>query len=302
MNGRAAPVGPMAQVLTNEQIARWERDGFLICRAVLSADQVELARQVTMVDPTLAASAKSNANYADDKPLAGTARDPNAAGRLPMPLKTVLSHAEFSPSTDVVSAWGASARVVRPLEQLFRSPVAHYYSILMRKEPNTGGWLYHQDYGYHYEQFLCPDGYASAMLALAPATKENGCLRVYRGSHKLGRLEHVVAGSQQMADPDRVVRAAKVLGEVFCELDPGDILYFHGNCLHASSPNLSHTSRWSIVYSYAATNNPVVISPNPTSELPIGGLSDAFVEAVASKHAARLERAGFSLHGVVAKM
>ena len=120
----------------------------------------------------------------------------------------------------------------------------------MRKEPNTGGWLYHQDYGYHYAQFLRPEGYASAMLALAPATKENGCLRVYRASHNLGRLEHSRAGSQQIADPDRVARAAELLEEVFCELNPGDVLYFHGNCLHASSPNLSDTSRWSIVYSY----------------------------------------------------
>ena len=36
----------------------------------------------------------------------------------------------------------------------------------MRKEPQTGGWEYHQDYGYHYAQFLRPEGYASAMLAL----------------------------------------------------------------------------------------------------------------------------------------
>jgi ectoine hydroxylase-related dioxygenase (phytanoyl-CoA dioxygenase family) len=42
----------------------------------------------------------------------------------------------------------------------------------------------------HYTQFMMPEGYASAMLALAPCTVENGCLRVQKGSHKLGRLEH----------------------------------------------------------------------------------------------------------------
>lgn len=241
----------MAQVLTPEQIAQWDRDGFLICRAVLSAEQAELARLITMADPTLAAKTSHNANYSGEQPgTRGPITSAAAKCDLPTPPKTVLSHAEFLPSTDVCSAWAASARILRPLEQLFRSPVAHYYSILMRKEPNTGGWLYHQDYGYHYAQFLRPEGYASAMLALAPATKENGCLRVYRASHNLGRLEHSRAGSQQIADPDRVARAAELLEEVFCELNPGDVLYFHGNCLHASSPNLSDTSRWSIVYSY----------------------------------------------------
>ena len=198
----------MAQLLSREQIDAWDRDGFLICRSVLSPQQAEVARQITLVDPTLAAAATGNANYDGSEQHDGAAAA--AESGLPPPLKTVLSHAEFSPSDDVCSAWAASARVLRPLEQLFRSPVAHYYSILMRKEPNTGGWLYHQDYGYHYAQFLRPDGYASAMLALAPATKDNGCLRVYRGSHRLGRLEHASVGAQQIADPERVARAAQV--------------------------------------------------------------------------------------------
>ena len=62
----------------------------------------------------------------------------------------------------------------------------------------------------------------------------------------------------------------------------------HGNTLHASSPNLSSTSRWSIVYSYAAADNPVVVSPDPTSQLPEGGMDDADVEEAVAKHLARL--------------
>jgi ectoine hydroxylase-related dioxygenase (phytanoyl-CoA dioxygenase family) len=288
----------MAQLLSREQIDAWDRDGFLICRSVLSPQQAEVARQITLVDPTLAAAATGNANYYGSEQHDGAAAA--AESGLPPPLKTVLSHAEFSPSDDVCSAWAASARVLRPLEQLFRSPVAHYYSILMRKEPNTGGWLYHQDYGYHYAQFLRPDGYASAMLALAPATKDNGCLRVYRGSHRLGRLEHASVGAQQIADPERVARAAQVLEEVSCELAPGDVLYFHGNTLHASAPNLSETSRWSIVYSYAAADNPVAVRPDPTTALPVGGLEDDAVEVVVEKHALRLREEGLMLPAAAA--
>lgn len=42
------------------------------------------------------------------------------------------------------------------------------------------------------------------MLALAPCTRANGCLRVLAQSHKLGRLEHQQHGGQRIADPMRV--------------------------------------------------------------------------------------------------
>lgn len=97
--------------------------------------------------------------------------------------------------------------------------------------------------GYHYEQFLRPEGYASAMLALAPCTAANGCLRVYRGSHRLGRLEHSRVGAQQIADPERVARAAEVLEEVECELAPGDVLYC-ASCAGLSLHPLAFGQLW----------------------------------------------------------
>ena len=272
----------MAQTLTAAQLASWDADGFLIVRGALTPAQAEQARQLTVADPLLAANAHGNANW-DER---------HGQGQLALPLKTVLSHADFSPADEVCSAWCASSRLVAPLEQLFRGRAVHFYSILMRKEPQTGGWIYHQDFGYHHEQFLRPEGYASAMLALVPATVANGCLRVYRGSHKLGRLPHSRVGAQQMADAERVGRAAGVLEEVACELAPGDVLYFHGNTLHASSPNLSSTSRWSIVYSYAAASNPVIVTPDPTTALPVGGLDDAAVDEAIARHAGRLRASG----------
>ena len=116
----------------------------------------------------------------------------------------------------------------------------------------------------------------------------------------LGRLEHQQLGSQQIADPERVARAAAVLPEVHCELRAGDVLFFHGNTLHASDPNRSGgggdggvggdggTSRWSVVYSYAAEANPVVVAEDPTVPIADGGLTDGEVEAAVRRHEARL--------------
>ena len=62
----------------------------------------------------------------------------------------------------------------------------------MQKEPKVGGaWEWHQDYGYWYKnEFLFPDQMISVMVAITKANKENGCLQVIKGSHKLGRIEH----------------------------------------------------------------------------------------------------------------
>ena len=132
--------------------------------------------------------------------------------------------------------------------------------------------LNHQDYGYHYDEFLYPQ-FVSAMIALDPATKDNGCLRVVRGSHRLGRLEHQPHGSQRIADPARLTFALEQMDEVHCELAPGSVLYFDGNILHASDENRSATSRWSFVIAYVPSTNIWVKDGDP-HRIPIEPLDE----------------------------
>ena len=151
------------------------------------------------------------------------------------------------------------------MEQLLGGEVYHYHSNLMLKEPRVGGaWECHQDYAYRYQNgCLLPD-MASCMVALDPATRENGCLQVLRGSQRLGRLEHGRAGKQTGADPERVAVALQRFELVHVELAPGSAILFHSNLLHASGPNLSERPRWSIICCYnAAHNDPYKDSHHP---------------------------------------
>ena len=59
-----------------------------------------------------------------------------------------------------------------------------------------GRHVWHQDYGYWYENGCLTPDMGSVFIALDPCTKENGCLRVLSGSHKMGRLDHVSIGNQ----------------------------------------------------------------------------------------------------------
>jgi ectoine hydroxylase len=229
------------RVLSEQQIRQFDADGYLIIEGLLDSKEMEFILEVAHVDPQLAEDTKSNKNFEDEG------------------LDTILAY-RGSLSDDIYSAYGRYERIVRPMEELFRDEVFHYYTLIMQKNPQSGGWQYHQDYGYHYKQFLFPD-YAGCMVALNPATRDNGCLKVYRGSHRLGRIDHRPCGSQLIADPERLALAADALEEVYCELEPGSVLYYHSNTLHASDPNLSLVPRWTLIYGYVAASN-VSVQPD----------------------------------------
>ena len=235
--------------LSAEQMRQFDEDGYLILENLLPPEDVERILRIARCDPQLAADAKGNQNYE------GEGLDTRLAYRPGL-------------ADDVYSALARSRRLVEPLEQLFGDQVRYYYQLQMMKDPQTGGWQYHQDYGYHYEQFFYP-AFASVMVALDPATRANGCLKVVRGSNRLGRLEHQSSGSQRIADPQRVAMALREMEEVYCELTPGSVLYFHGNTLHASEPNLSLQPRWSLIYAYVAAANTYVLSDWPENQCPL---------------------------------
>ncbi len=245
-------------ILSPEQIARFDADGFLVVEDLFTVEEVARVLEIARIDPQLKGDTKSNQNYDDEAEGVGT----------------VLAYRPTL-SQDAYSYMAGSRRVIEPLEQLLRDQAVHFYHLIMQKDPGTGGWQYHQDYGYHYKEFLFPD-YISFMIALEPAVAANGCIRVYRGSNRLGRLEHQPSGSQLITDPKRLARAAEHLEEVHCELAPGSVLFFHGNTLHASSPNNSDQGRWSLVSSYTAAGNPWV---GPVDARERGGVVDKLDDA-----------------------
>ncbi len=58
--------------------------------------------------------------------------------------------------------------------------------------------------------------------------------------------------------------AAERLPLVYCEMQPGDALFFHCNLLHRSDQNKSEHPRWSMVCCYnARSNDPYKESRHP---------------------------------------
>lgn len=259
--------------LTDQQIAAYHDEGYVILRGAFDRSHVDRLLEFAKTDPVLAGDVKENKNYDDDG------------------IDTRLVY-RGGLAEDIYSAYGRSERIIGPAQAIWGEPLRHFYHLNMQKEPNTGGWQYHQDYGYHYKEFLYPK-FLSVMLALNPATKENGCIRVVPGSNRLGRLEHRQSGSQLITDPERLKHVLAEMDEIHCELEPGDALFFDGNVLHASGPNLSDTPRWSMIYAYVPASNTCVLDEVPAdlSDEPIAPLDDDAVDAIADRHWASIQAA-----------
>ena len=223
---------------TVEQITDYHRDGYLLIRNFCSTDEIGRLYKTAIEDDAMFK------NALDLNDLSGK--------------KTRLS-LWFTPGSDVFGYLTRSEKMVSCVAQLLDSdaPVCHFHSKLMQKEPKVGGaWEWHQDYGYWYKnQFMFPDQLISVMVALSAANKENGCLQVIKGSHKMGRVNHGFSGEQVGADMLMVNNALQTMELVYCELQPGDALFFHSNLLHRSEANLSDHPRWSIISCYSSQSN-----------------------------------------------
>jgi len=209
----------------------------------------------------------------DDKAMQNNALDLNdQTGK-----KTRLS-LWFTPGNDIFGYLTRSEKMVASVKQLMGgdSPVCHFHSKLMQKEPKVGGaWEWHQDYGYWYKnQFMFPDQLISIMVALTEANKQNGCLQVIKGSHKLGRVNHGFAGEQVGADMQMVDNALKTMDLVYVELEPGDALIFHSNLLHRSEANLSDRPRWSVISCYSLQSNLAYNETSVSWKMPVDIVPD----------------------------
>lgn len=184
----------------------------------------------------------------------------------------------YTPGNGAYGLLTKSERMINSVNQLMEgdAPVCHFHSKLMQKEPRVGGaWEWHQDYGYWYKnEFLFPGQMMSVMVAITEANKENGCLQVIKGSHKMGRIEHGFAGEQVGASQHYVDLALKTMELIYVELKPGDALFFHSNLLHRSEANLSESARWSLISVYNRSTNIPYNEPSQSSIIPLQAVPD----------------------------
>ena len=162
------------------------------------------------------------------------------------------------PSDDLFGKFSTNERIVKPMEEYLGDEVYHYHSKIIWKKPGDGGFDWHQDYGYWYHNACLYPDMGSCFIMLDKATKENGCLKVLKGSHKVGRIGHGISDTpEQTADMERITELEKRHESVYITAEPGDALFFHSNLLHSSNENKSNDSRRTLIVCFnTKSNNP----------------------------------------------
>jgi phytanoyl-CoA hydroxylase len=233
---------------TEDDLARFERDGFIIVRGLGG----EALRQ-RMLDVTLDGLARliepvefeADVHY----PGAPESRDVHG-GHTVRRLQAALSR------DHVFVEWLTSPPLVSRLGQIlgpaYFCPLAHH-NCVMTKHPafsSDTGW--HQDI--RYWSFAEPE-LVTVWLALGPERSDNGCLRVIPGSHRMplerSRFDDALFFRDDLPENQELIARAGCV-----ELEPGDTLFFHCKTLHAATRNYTDQTKYSVVFTFRSADNP----------------------------------------------
>lgn len=244
-------------MLTAEEVAAYERDGFLIRRGVIDKETLAGVQRVfedavdRLADSWVDAGAIQDP--AKDEPFDqrwNVLRD-----QLPAMYATAWRRILVSP--EVYGLWqhpellGAAQQLIGP------ELIAH--AIWNGRPRDSAGHdtqriHWHQD-AHYYKQWDSDDGkLMSAWLPLVPVDETAGCLQMAPASHKQGLVPQIpsVNGLRTVSDeylPANILTA---------EMEPGDVLYFTDLTLHRALDNNAGRVRWSIDIRFGEATEPVV--------------------------------------------
>lgn len=248
--------------LTAAEAAAYQRDGFVIREAVFGpAENAELC----------AAAERAAARAAG---LVAQGRTYHLDGNRFVDVGHVTvqfehtSHSRtirvIEPVHELDSRLGAlvdDARLVEPMRDLLGCErVALWTDKLNLKRAGEGsGFRWHQDSPYWIHDSDDVDRLPNVYLALDAADRNNGCLRIVRGSHAAGCLPGIGDGSQLggfFTDPACFDEAH----EVALEVPAGSLAFFSPHAVHGSQPNRSPRPRRALVLTYQPGDRPMLKS------------------------------------------
>ncbi len=238
-------------VLSDLELARYERDGYFIVRNMVTDER--LAVMSAYIDEALSPLTAPVEFEADVQyPGAPVSREA-PGGSTPRRLLNAYTRDR------VFRDWARSPEVTQRIAQLIGSKhlvlSQNHHNCIMTKHPGySSSTSWHQDI--RYWSFDRPQ-LINVWLAIGEESESNGCLSVLPASHKLtldrGRLD-----SALFLRTDLTENQALLETEVSALLNPGDVLFFDCQVFHAAGRNSSDQIKKSLVFTYhAADNHPI---------------------------------------------
>ena len=226
--------------LTPEQLAQFDRDGYLFFPSLFSPDEMKV-----LLDEVPRLYAQRRPENVREKGSEAV-RTNFAAHLYSAPFARLARH----------------PRMVEPAMQLFGEPVyMHQFKINGKMAFAGDVWQWHQDYGTWMNDDLMPEARAmNVAIFLDEVNEFNGPLMFIPGSHKLGALPagHDTSTTSYplwTIDHDAITKLVANGGIVAPKGPPGSMILFHGCLVHASTSNLSPWNRVAVYLSLCAVSN-----------------------------------------------
>jgi ectoine hydroxylase-related dioxygenase (phytanoyl-CoA dioxygenase family) len=128
--------------------------------------------------------------------------------------------------------------------------VLHHTKLFQKPAENGAPFPMHQDWAYFPTE---QDSMMAGVIHVSDATDEMGCLRVYPGSHKLGRLQ----GSWGQSASDILLNDYPIEKSTPVECQAGDVVFFSYFTVHGSMPNRSDKVRKTVLVQLHAGDDQV---------------------------------------------
>lgn len=215
-------------ILSAEQIAAYESDGYLLVRGLFEASQTEALKEF------FGELAQRRAELPPAKFILEEDVPPDAPA-----LSHIRKINELHQHDEMLPFYGAEGPVAPLAAQLAGSNELLYSSSAFTKSAGHGS-----ETPWHQDQALWSIWLRNAVscwVALDKCTLENGCLQFVRGSHHDGFEPHV--STEATAHPHIPRERVPQERLQWMEMEPGDGVFFTSLMWHASDPNRSTARR-----------------------------------------------------------
>ncbi len=232
--------------LTQDQLAAFDRDGYLFFPGLFQPDEVK-----TLTDEVPAIYARREAFNVREKG-SDAVRTNFAAHLYSEPFARLARH----------------PRMIEPVQQLFDDEALYMHQFKVNGKMAFEGdvWQWHQDYGtWKNDDWMPTERAMNIAIFLDDVNEFNGPLMFIPGSHKKGVIDakhDLTTTSYPLWTVDHALIAALVeraggkQGGIVSPQGPaGSMILFHSCLVHASTSNLSPWNRVSVYLSLCAVGN-----------------------------------------------
>lgn len=154
--------------------------------------------------------------------------------------------------------------------------ILHHTKLFQKPAENGAPFPMHQDWDYFPS---LKDSMIAGVIHASRATDEMGCLRVFPGTHKLGRLNQ----SNGHSDGE-ILKNYPIENATPIEAEAGDVVFFHYFTIHGSMPNRSNAIRKTVLVQLHAGDDQIEAGiGHPNARMALRGFNHGMTRNLANE-------------------